>query len=157
MQGGHGDQVEHEIVVVPCRREENAQWARFNSIRVVPNSRRRLTLSWGGTIQFCNPDLEGLLRVNIMGPLNKRSLTDVHHQEKEWATTIRKEKFLVENKPNNKHYKMYRQLAKPLGQSGGEYSSDYHRVSSVKGDEKIYAHLDSPKGAACLRPMTLWN
>ena len=27
----------------------------------------------------------------------------------------------------------------------GEYSRDYSRVSSVEGDERRYAHLESPK------------
>ena len=62
---------------------------------------------------------------------------------------------LLWNRPNKKLHKMYRQFAKPPGQPAGEYSKDYPRVSSVEGDEKIYAQLESPTGTACSRRMIL--
>ena len=75
-----------------------------------------------------------------------RSLTDVRQQVREKAPPNRKGKLLVEIKTNNKQHKMCRQFMKPPGQSAGEYSRDYPRVSSVKGDERRNAHLESPKG-----------
>ena len=91
-------------------------------------------------------DLESLPRDNTVGPLNTRSLTDVRQQVRERAPPNRRGKFLVETKPKNKHHKMCRQFMKPPGQSAGEFSRDYPRVSSVEGDERRYAHLESPKG-----------
>ena len=35
---------------------------------------------------------------------------------------------------------------KAPGKSAGENSRDYPRVSSVEGDERRYAHLESPNG-----------
>ena len=81
-----------------------------------------------------------------MEPLNTRSLTYVRHQVREGAPPNSKGKFLVENKPNNRHHKMCGQFTIPPGQSAGEYSRDYPRVISVEGDERRYAHLESPKG-----------
>ena len=52
----------------------------------------------------------------------------------------------MEMQPNNKHHKMCRQFMKLPGQSAGEYSMGYLRVSSVEGGEKRYAHLESPRG-----------
>ena len=67
-------------------------------------------------------DLNGLPQDNTFGPLNTRSPTDVCRRPRELTPTARKGKFLAENKPNNKHHKMYRQFAKPPGQALGEYS-----------------------------------
>ena len=91
-------------------------------------------------------DLHGLPWDNTMVPLKKISLTDVRHQVTERAPTNRKGKLLVENKPNNRHHKMCRQFAKPPRQSAVEYLRDYPRVSWVEGDERRYAHLESPNG-----------
>ena len=88
-------------------------------------------------------DLNGLPQDNTFGPLNTRSLTDVHRRARELTPPARKSKFLAENKPNNKHHKMYRQFAKPRGQG---YSRDYPRATSVKGDDKRYAGLMAPAG-----------
>ena len=66
-------------------------------------------------------DLNGLPQDNTLGPLNTRSLTDVRRRARGLTPPARKGKFLAENKPNNKHHKMYRQLAKPPGQAPGEY------------------------------------
>ena len=91
-------------------------------------------------------DLEGLRRDNTMRPLITRSLRDVRQQARERAPPSRKGKFLVENKPNNKHHKMCRQIvSKPPGQQAGDCSRDYPRMKSDEGDEKRYAHLESPK------------
>ena len=91
-------------------------------------------------------DLNGLPKDNNFGPLNTRSLTDVHRRARELIPPARKSKFLAQNKPNNKHHKMYRQFAKPRGQAPGEYSRDYPRATSVKGDNKRYAGLMAPAG-----------
>ena len=81
-----------------------------------------------------------------MGPLNTRSLTDVRHQVRERAPPNRRGKFLVENRLNNRHHRMGMQFAKPPGQTAGEFSRDYHRITPVEGDERRYAHLESSKG-----------
>ena len=60
-------------------------------------------------------DLDGLPHDNTFGPLNTRSLTDVRDRTRERTPPVRKGKFQTENKPNNKHHKMYRQFAKPPG------------------------------------------
>ena len=91
-------------------------------------------------------DLNGLPHDNTFGPMNTRSLTDVRRRARELTSPARKGKFLVENKPNNRHHKMYRQFAKPPGQAPGEYSRDYPRVTSVEGDDKRYAGLKAPIG-----------
>ena len=91
-------------------------------------------------------DLNGLPQDNTFGPLNTRSLTDVRRRARELTTPTRKGKFLAENKPNNKHHKMYRQLVKPPCQAPGEYSRDYPRATSVEGDDKRYAGLMAPVG-----------
>ena len=57
-----------------------------------------------------------------------------------------KGKFQAENKPNNKHHKMYRQFAKPPGQTPGEYSRDYPRTTTMDGDDKRYGKLKAPIG-----------
>ena len=62
-------------------------------------------------------DLNELPQDNTLGPLNNRSLTDVRRRARELTPPARKNKFLAENKPNNKHHKMYRQFAKPPGQA----------------------------------------
>ena len=96
-------------------------------------------------------DLEGLPRDNTLGLLNTRSLMDGRQQVTEKAPLNRRGKFLVEMQPNNKHHKIGRQFMKPPGQSAGEYSRDYLRVSSAEGDERRYAHLET----VCLRSKTL--
>ena len=90
--------------------------------------------------------LNGLPQDNTFGPLNTRSLTDVRRRARELTPPARKGKFLAENKPNNKHHKMYRQFAKPPGQAPVEYSRDYPRATSVEGDDKRYAGLKAPAG-----------
>ena len=57
-----------------------------------------------------------------------------------------KGKLLVENKPNNKHHKLYRQFSKPAGQAPDEYSRDYPKATSVEGDDRTYAGLKAPVG-----------
>ena len=91
-------------------------------------------------------DLNGLPQDNTFGPLNTRSLTDVRRRARELTPPARKGKFLVENKPNKKHHKMYRQFDKPPGQAPGEYSRDYPRATSVEGDDKRYAALMATVG-----------
>ena len=70
-------------------------------------------------------DLDGLPQDNTFGPLNTRSLTDVRRRARELKPPSQRGKFLTENKPNNKHHKMYRQFSKPPGQAPGENSRDY--------------------------------
>ena len=41
---------------------------------------------------------------------------------------------------------MYRQFAKPPGQTPGEYSRDYPRTTTVDGDDKRYGKLKAPIG-----------
>ena len=87
-------------------------------------------------------DLNGLPQENICGPLNTRSLTDVRQSTRERTPPARDGKFQTDNKPSNKHHKMYRQFAKPPG----EYSRDYPRTTTVVGDDKRYGKLKAPKG-----------
>ena len=91
-------------------------------------------------------DLNGLPQDNTFGPLNTRSLTDVRRRARELIPSARKGKFMAENKPNNRHHKMYRQFAKPPGEAPGEYSREYPRTTSVEGDDKRYAELKVPVG-----------
>ena len=60
-------------------------------------------------------DLEELPQDKTFGPLKTRSLTDVRRRASELTPPPRKSKILTENKPNNKHHKMYRQFSKPTG------------------------------------------
>ena len=41
---------------------------------------------------------------------------------------------------------MYRQFAKPPGQTPGEYSRDYYRATTVDGDDRRYGELKAPVG-----------
>ena len=91
-------------------------------------------------------DLDGLPHDNTFAPLNTRSLTDVRDRTRERTPPVRKGKFQTENKPNNKHHKIYRQFAKPPGQTPGEYSRDYPRTTTVVGDDKRYGNLKAPIG-----------
>ena len=91
-------------------------------------------------------DLNGLPHDNTFGPLNTRSLTDVRDRTGERTPPARKGKFQTENKLNNKHHKMYRQFAKPPGQTPGEYSRDFPRTTTVVGDDKRYGKLKAPIG-----------
>ena len=88
------------------------------------------TFSSATTLRFV--DLDGLPQDNTFAPLNT-----LLHQ---------KRNFLVENKPNNKHHKLYRQFSKPPGQAPGEHSRDYPRATSVEGDDRRYAGLKALVG-----------
>ena len=70
------------------------------------------------TLRFM--DFKGLPQDNTFGPLNTRSLTDVRRRARELTAPSQRGKFLTENKPNNKHHKMYRQFSKPPDQAPGE-------------------------------------
>ena len=96
------------------------------------------------TLRFV--DLDGLPQDNTFGPLNIRSLTDVSRRARELTPPSQRGKFLTENKPNNKHHKMYRQFSKPPGQAPRENSKDYPRATSVEGDDRRYAGLKAPVG-----------
>ena len=91
-------------------------------------------------------DLDGLPQDNTFGPLNTRSLTDVRRRARESTPPSQRGKLLTENKPNNKHHKMYRQFSKPPGQAPGECSRDYPRATSVEGHDRRYAGLKAPVG-----------
>ena len=101
---------------------------------------------FSSTTTIRHADLNGLPQDNTFGPLNTRSLTDVRQRARELTPPARKGKFQAENKPNNKHHKMYRQFAKPPGQTPGEYSRDYPRTTTVDGDDKRYGKLKAPIG-----------
>ena len=101
---------------------------------------------FSSTTTLRHADLNGLPQDNTTGPLNTRSLTDVRQRSRELTPPARKGKFQAENKPNNKHHKMYRQFAKPPGQTPGEYSRDYPRTTTVDGDDKRYGKLKAPMG-----------
>ena len=75
---------------------------------------------FSSTTTLRHADLNGLPQDNTFGPLNTRSLTDVRQRARELTPPARKGKFQADNKPNNKHHKMYRQFAKPPGQTPGE-------------------------------------
>ena len=51
-----------------------------------------------------------------------------------------------ENRPNNKHHKMYRQFSKPAGQLPGKFSREYPRAASMEGDDRRYRGLEIPMG-----------
>ena len=101
---------------------------------------------FSSTTTLRHADLNGLPQDNTFGPLNTRSLTDVRQRARELTAPARRGKFQTENKPNNKHHKMYRQFAKPPGQTPGEYSRDYPRTTMVDGDEQRYGKLKAPIG-----------
>ena len=91
-------------------------------------------------------DLDGLPQDNTLGPLNTRSLTYVRRRAREYTPPSQRGKFLTENKPDNKHHKMYRHFSKPPGQATGEYSRDYPRSTAVERGDRRYAGLKAPKG-----------
>ena len=99
---------------------------------------------FSSTTMLRHADLNKLPQDNIFGPLNTRSLADVRQRARELTPPARRGKFQVENKPNNKHDKMYRQFAKPPGQTPGEYSRDYPRTTTVDGDDQRYGKLKAP-------------
>ena len=101
---------------------------------------------FSSTTTFRHADLNGLPQDNTFGPLNTRSLTDVRQRARELTPPARKGKIQADNKPNNKHHKMYRQFAKPPGQTPGEYSRDYPRTTTVDGDDKRYGKLKAQVG-----------
>ena len=82
------------------------------------------------TLRF--EDFDGLPQDKTIGPLNTRSLTEVHRRARELTPPAQKGNFLVENKPSNKHHKLYRQFSKPPGQAPGA-SRDYLGAISVEG------------------------
>ena len=75
---------------------------------------------FSSTTALRQADLNGLPQDNTFGTLNTWSLTDVRQRARELTPPARKGKFQAENKPNNKDHKMYRQFAKPPGQTPGE-------------------------------------
>ena len=85
------------------------------------------------TLRFV--DIDELPQDNTFGPLITRSLTDDCCRARELTPPLRSDKFMIENKPNNKYHKMYRQFSKPPGQVPGEYSREYPRATSVEGDD----------------------
>ena len=101
---------------------------------------------FSSTTTLQHADLNGLPQDNTFGPLNTRSLTDVRQRARELTPPACKGKFQTDSKPNNKHHKMYRQFAKPPGQTPGEYSRDYPRATTVDGDDRRYGELKAPVG-----------
>ena len=101
---------------------------------------------FSSTTTLRHADLNGLPQDNTFGPLNTRSLTDVRQRTRELTPPARKGKFQADNKPNNKHHKMYRQFAKPPDQTPGECSRDYPRTNTVEGDDRRYGELKAPVG-----------
>ena len=90
MMGGDGPTVSglYQLQVVDWLLAEQEQ---FNSVT---------------TLRFA--DLDGLPQGNTFGPLNTRSLTDVRRRARELTPPPRRGKFMTENRPNNKNFKMYR-------------------------------------------------
>ena len=78
-----------------------------------------------------------------MRPLNTRLLADVCHQARQRAPLSRKGKFLVENKLNNKHHKMYRQFAKCTGNllSPRDRKRIFHRFRQTAYERDERGHL----------------
>ena len=101
---------------------------------------------FSSTTTLRHADLNGLPQDNTFGPLITRSLTDVRKRAREMTPPARKGKFQTDSKPKNKHHKMYRQFAKPPGQTPGEYSRDYPRATTVDGDDRRYGKLKAPVG-----------
>ena len=101
---------------------------------------------FSSTTTLQHADLNGLPQDNTFRPLNTRSLTDVRQRARELTPPARKGKFQKDSKPNNKHHKMYRQFAKPPGQTPGEYSRDYPRATTVDGDDRRYWELKATVG-----------
>ena len=101
---------------------------------------------FSSTTTLQHADLNGLPQDNTFGSLNTRSLTDVRQRARELTPPARKGKFQTDNKPNNKHHKMYRQFAKPPGQTPGEHSRDYPRAITVDGDDRRYGEMKAPVG-----------
>ena len=101
---------------------------------------------FSSTTTLPHADLNGLPRDNTFGPLNARSLTVFRRRGRELTPPARKGKFLTDNKPNNKHHKMYRQIARPPCKTPGEYSRDCPRVTTVEGNDKRYGELKAPVG-----------
>ena len=130
--------------------KEDDQWRGSHSVATVSSTGRGLAGSGTGTVQLRDyaqvGGPQGIASGNTFGPLNTRSLADVRRRARELTPPARKGKFLAENKPNNKHHKMYRQFAKPPGQAPGEYSREHPRATSVEGDDKRYAGLMAPVG-----------
>ena len=106
---------------------------------------------FSSTTTLRHADLNGLPQDNT------RSLLDVRQRARELTPPARKGRFQADNKPNNKHHKMYRQFAKPPGQTPGENSRDYPRSTKVDGDDRRYGKLKAPVGAACLPLMIPWT
>ena len=131
-------------------RQEDDRWRWSHSDEVVSNTGRGLAVGGTGTfssaimLRFVN--LDGLPQDNTFVPLNTRSLTDARRRARELTPPARRGKFLEENKPNNKHHKMYRQFSKSPGEAPGEYSRDYTRATSQEGDDKRYGGLKAPVG-----------
>ena len=63
-------------------------------------------ISSATTLRFV--EIDGLPQYNTFGTLNTRSLLDVRRRARELTPTSQKGKFLVENRPNNKHHMLYR-------------------------------------------------
>ena len=111
---------------------------------------------FSSTTKLQHADLNGLPQDNTFGPLNTRSLTDVRQRARELTPPARKGKFQTDSKPNNKHHMMYRQFAKPPGQTPGEYSRDYPRATTVDGDDRRYGELKAPVGDGLFAAYDPW-
>ena len=132
------------------RRNENDWRRRSHRVAIISDTRRVLAVSRAGAIQLHDDAparrLEWIASGNTIGTLNTRSLTDVRRRARELTPPARKGKFLIDSKPSNKHHKMYRQFAKPPGQTPGEYSRDIPRATTVDGDDRRYGELKAPVG-----------
>ena len=62
---------------------------------------------FSSTTTLRHTDLNGLPQDNTFGPLNTRCLTDVRWRARELTPPARKGNFLTDNKPNNKHHKIW--------------------------------------------------
>ena len=147
---GHVGEVEYEYIDVSGGCKEDDRRRGSHSVAILSNTWRGLAVSGTGTVQFRDyAPVRGSQWVASGQYLWTLEFPISHgrpSRARELTPPARKGKFLAENKPNNKHHKMYRQFAKPPGQAPGEYSRDYPRATSVEGDDKRYAGLMAPVG-----------
>ena len=150
IQDGHVHEAEHEYPDVSGGRDENDWRRKSHGVAIVSDTRRGLAASRTGAVQLydyaptCR--LERVASGQYLWTFEHTIFTDVRQRARELTPPARRGKFQAQNKPNNKHHKMYRQFAKPPGQTPGEYSRDYPRTTMVDGDEQRYGKLKAPIG-----------
>ena len=150
VQDGHVNEVENEYLDVSGGRNENDRRRRTHSVATISHTRRGLAASRAGAVQLHDypparrPEwiASGQYPWTFEYPISYGRPPESQGTD----ATARKGKFQADSKPNNKHHKMYRQFAKPPGQTPGEYSRDYPRATTVDGDDRRYGELKAPVG-----------